>query len=331
MLFVCGVLQTTGCGKSPVEPDPAGLLMTCPDPIAREATMPGGADVHFLSPVPTGGRPPYSVVCTPPSSTVFPRGDSTVTCRATDAAQQQATCTFRVTVRVSQTLSRTKFLAFGDSITAGAISLNPLRMLTGPDTYPFKLEQLLRERYSSQSFVVTNSGFGGEDTLDGAERLPTVLRGTTPEVLLLLEGINHVNELTVDRQADALQEMIDEAQDRNVEAILATVMPVTPAFSQYRSTTLQKIRDLNERIFQLAARNRLGRVVDLFALFQSNLNLIGRDGIHPTAEGQTRIAEAFRDEIVRRYESRATMTASAPVPAPFRPNRMMTGGIGRKP
>ena len=320
-----------GCGKSPVEPDPVALVMSCPDPIAREATLPDGTDVHFLPPVPTGGRPPYAVECTPPSSSVFPLGDSTVSCRATDDAQQQATCTFRVTVQVSRTLSRTKFLAFGDSITAGAISLNPVMMLTGPETYPFKLEELLRERYPSQAFVVTNSGFGGEDTREGAERLPSVLRETNPEVLLLLEGINHVNELTVDRQADALGEMIDEAQDRNVEVIIATVMPVTPAFSQYRSTTLPKIRDLNARLFKLADRHHIGQVVDLFAVFESNISLIGRDGIHPTAEGQTRIAEAFRDEIVRRFESRATMTASVPLLAPFRPRRLTTSEIGREP
>ena len=205
-----------------------------------------------------------------------------------------------------------------------------MMMLTGPDTYPFKLEQLLRERYPSQSFVVTNSGFGGEDTREGAERLPSVLRDNMPEVLLLLEGVNNVNGLTVDRQADALREMVDEAQDRNVEVIIATVMPVTPAFSQYRSTTLATIRDLNARIFQLADRQRLGQVVDLFKLFQSNLHLIGRDGLHPTAEGQTRIAEAFRDEIVRRYESRATITSSVPLPAPFRPSRLMSE-IGREP
>lgn len=293
--------------------------------------MPDGTDVHFLPPVPAGGTAPYTVECTPPSSSVFPVGDSTVSCRATDAAQQQATCAFTVTVQVSQTLSRTKFLAFGDSITAGAISLNPVMMLTGPETYPFKLEQLLQERYRSQSFVVTNAGVGGEDTREGAERLPSVLRMTMPEVMLLLEGINHVNELTVDRQVDALREMIDEAQDRDVEVIIATVMPVTPAFGQYRSTTMPKIRELNERIVQLANRQRIGQVVDLFALFESNINLIGRDGIHPTAEGQTRIAEAFRDEIVRRYESRATMTSSAPLPGPFRPHRLVVSEIRREP
>jgi lysophospholipase L1-like esterase len=327
MLFVCTALGAAGCRKSPVEPDPAALVMSCPDPLAREATMPDGTDVHFLPPEPTGGLPPYAVECTPPSSSVFPVGDSTVSCRATDSVQQQATCTFRVTVQVSQTISRTRFLAFGDSITAGAISLSPMMMLTGPETYPFKLEQLLRERYPSQSFAVTNSGVGGEDTREGAERLPSALRETSPEVLLLLEGINHINELTVDRQADAIREMIDEAQDRNVEVIIATVMPVTSAFRQYRSTTLPKIRDLNERIFQLADRHGIGQVVDLFALFQSDLSLIGRDGLHPTAEGQTRIAEAFRDEIVRRYESRATMTSSAPL----RPNRMTVAEPGRKP
>ncbi|HEU5319466.1 MAG TPA: HYR domain-containing protein, partial [Methylomirabilota bacterium] len=39
-----------------------------------------------------------SVVCVPPSGSFFPRGTTTVTCTATDASGNQATCTFPVTV-----------------------------------------------------------------------------------------------------------------------------------------------------------------------------------------------------------------------------------------
>jgi hypothetical protein len=34
--------------------------------------------------------------------------------------------------------------------------------------------------------------------------------------------------------------------------------------------------------------------------------------LHPTAEGQTHIAEAFNDEIVRRYDVRSTTALRAP-------------------
>jgi lysophospholipase L1-like esterase len=313
-VLVLGLLLAIGCGgKTPIQPPPPPppdqLRVSCPAEIVAEATGSAGTDVHFDTPSPTGGRAPVGIECAPGSGSIFPIGETSVRCTAIDADMAQASCGFMIRVRVSQTLFFTKFVAFGDSITDGAISLAPLIMLAGPETYPYKLEQMLLQRYPSQAFTVVNSGKGGEDTREGARRLPSVIEAEKPEVLLLLEGINHINELTNDRQVSALRTMVAEAKDRGVDVIIATVMPVTPAFSQYRSTTVPKIRALNERIFDIANEFSLGNVVDLFALFEANPGLIGRDGVHPTAEGQTRIAEAFRDEIVRRYESRATMTS----------------------
>jgi lysophospholipase L1-like esterase len=200
-------------------------------------------------------------------------------------------------------------MAFGDSITDGAVSLAPLVMLAGPETYPFKLEQMLRERYPSQTIVVVNEGKGGEDTRGGARRLPQVLDADRPEVVLLLEGINNLGAST-STQVAALRTMITEAQRRNVDVIIATVMPVLPTWRLYQpGTTLPKIQALNTQIFALAAEFNLGLPVDLYALFDSNPHLFGADGLHPSLEGQTRIAEAFRDEIVRRYGSAVSTTS----------------------
>ena len=68
-------------------------------------------------PPPTGGRAPYNVQCDPGSSSIFAIGETAVRCTATDADMAQASCGFGVTVRVSQTIAKTKFMAFGDSIT----------------------------------------------------------------------------------------------------------------------------------------------------------------------------------------------------------------------
>lgn len=43
-------------------------------------------------------RPGVTVVCTPPSGSVFPKGTTTVTCTATDAAGNTASCGFTVMV-----------------------------------------------------------------------------------------------------------------------------------------------------------------------------------------------------------------------------------------
>ena len=307
------VLATAaGCGgKNPIEPDPPGskLELACPASITRDTTSPQGTDVHFDAPSPTGGRAPQSVQCDPGSSSVFPIGETTVRCTATDADMVQASCTFPLIVRSTQTIGKTKFMAFGDSITEGAVSLAPLVMLGPPDTYPFKLEQMLRLRYPTQEIIVSNQGKGGEQTNQGVLRLPGLLDTEKPEVVLLFEGINAIRTLSAARQEQYLQTMITDAQKRYSEVLLATVMPVAQDGKlQPAAEYMTAIRALNTRIFQLADRNGLGNVVDLFALFDANMHLLGADGLHPTVEGQTRIAEAFRDEIVRRYDNKATMS-----------------------
>src|SRR5687768_16144386 len=120
--FLIAVLATAvSCGgttPTPIQPPPPPpqLQLACPAPMVREATSPQGADVHFDSPTPTGGREPYNVQCDPASSSVFAVGETAVRCTATDADMAQASCGFGVTVRVSQTIEVTKFMAFGDSI-----------------------------------------------------------------------------------------------------------------------------------------------------------------------------------------------------------------------
>ena len=172
---------------------PAGrrkLELSCPPGIARDDRSPQGSDVHFDAPVPTGDANRTNVQVSRLGQCLCDRRDGgSMHCNDADSAQ--ASCAFGVTVRASRTIAKTRFMAFGDSITDGAVSLAPLIMLGPPDTYPFKLEQMLRERYPSQSVIVVNEGRGGEDTRGGARRLPAVLDAEKPEVLLLLEGINN--------------------------------------------------------------------------------------------------------------------------------------------
>src|SRR5688572_17134738 len=114
---IAALLAAVACGKSPNQPSPPELQVSCPMPLVREATTPQGTDVHWDAPVATGGRQPVSLRCEPTSGSIFPVGESTVRCAATDAEMSQASCTFGVTVTVSRPLGRTRFVAYGDSIT----------------------------------------------------------------------------------------------------------------------------------------------------------------------------------------------------------------------
>ena len=104
----------------PTTPPPAGFgppEISCPSNISLAVTG-SVKPVPYPTPALNGGMPPVLVSCSPQSGGSFPLGNTTVNCTATDAARQQATCSFQVTLR--SILSRAStFVAFGDSVTEG--------------------------------------------------------------------------------------------------------------------------------------------------------------------------------------------------------------------
>jgi len=69
------------------------------DPIIVDSTDPNGATVTFVVPAFTQCGAPVPVVCVPESGSLFPPGDTVVTCTATTEFGQVNTCQFVVTVR----------------------------------------------------------------------------------------------------------------------------------------------------------------------------------------------------------------------------------------
>jgi lysophospholipase L1-like esterase len=292
-----------GGGSAGPGPDPA-LSLTCPADlqVAKHAGMP--ATATFDTPPAQGGRQPVNVTCAPASGGEFPIGSTPVSCTATDAAARTASCSFSVIVEGIPQLARTKFLAFGDSITEGTTSPAPtLLVLSAEDAYPLKLQRMLGERYQDQTIVVINSGKAGEKIDDGRSRLSGVLNAKEPEVLLLLHGANDLNT----RKGDAistiihgLEDMISKAKRRGIAVFLATFPPQNPAGS--RGNGANYVPELNRKIRALAA-DEGAVLVDLYAGFGGTwVGYIGVDGLHPTPQGYDRMAEIFRDKIQEVYD-----------------------------
>jgi lysophospholipase L1-like esterase len=311
--FLVAALMFVGCGGTPIQPTPSesALQISCPSSAVREATTPQGTSVQWDEPRVSGGRPPYSVQCNPGSGSVFAVGDSVVQCSATDADMKQAACTFAITVRVSRMLAKTHFLAFGDSITAGQVPIAGLMMVDLLDSYPYKLEQMLRGRYPAQDIMVDNSGYGGETPPEGVIRLPGVLDARHPEVLLLQEGTNGLTTARVTAYAASLRSMVLMTRARGIDVILANVLPVGPPHTNSRPTKREAVLQLNQRIEAIAAELGIGAPLDLYAAFVANPQLIGSDGLHPTRDGYTRIAELFAVEVVRRYGRGAGVSSTS--------------------
>lgn len=252
--------------------------------------------------MPTGGREPYNVQCEPGSGSVFAIGESSVQCSATDAEVRRASCTFGVTVRASARLARIRFVAFGDSITVGEVPESVAFTIREPlESYPYKLEQMLRSRYPTQEIAVVNRGWGGEEPDEGVIRLPGVLDAERPEVLLVQEGTNGLTTSRVPSYADHLRTIVAIARQRNVDVILANLLPVGPPHTNSRPTKAAAVRDLNRRMDLIAAELGIAPVLDLYAAFEADPSLLAIDGLHPTRQGYTRMAELFADEIIRRY------------------------------
>ena len=280
-------------------------------PLVLEATTTQGAEARWDAPKPTGGREPFKVQCDPGSGSLFKVGESIVRCSATDADVRQASCAFAV--RVSRPLARTRFVAFGDSITEGQVLSLGFALLIEPlESYPYKLEQILRSRYA-QDVRVVNSGYGGEAPPEGVARLPGVLDAEHPEVLLLQEGTNGLNSSRVTSYGNHLRTMVSLARQRKIDVIIANVLPVGPPHtdSRTRPTKPADIVLLNQRIEGIAAEFGIGPPLDLYSAFQANPSLLDVDGLHPTRAGYTRIAELFADEVIRRYEGQGRTSMRA--------------------
>src|SRR5258707_981 len=176
----CSQSPTTPAPPPPTQADP--LVLLCPAPLTQTSSSGQPMSIRYSATTATGGTPPVRITCTPPSDSMFPVGQTTVTCTGVDSRNVTATCSFAVTVNPPPRLvsSATSFVALGDSITAGEITVQGeggSHTLTLRDdlSYPTDLRLLLTGRYTAQSIVVVNSGVKNETTSDGLARLPSVL------------------------------------------------------------------------------------------------------------------------------------------------------------
>jgi CubicO group peptidase (beta-lactamase class C family) len=78
----------------------AALHAACPPSLTVRSCSTNPVPVNFPPPVVTGGSCtlPATVVCVPPSGSVFPPGTTTVQCTVTNACGERAVCNFTVTV-----------------------------------------------------------------------------------------------------------------------------------------------------------------------------------------------------------------------------------------
>ncbi|MYN65922.1 MAG: HYR domain-containing protein [Acidobacteria bacterium] len=292
---------------SPLPADRIGrLAIACPAGGRAQSFDGRPATVHFAAPVVSGGQPPVTAGCSPHSGSAFGIGTTEVTCGASDALQQTASCVFGVTVLGPPKLAVTRLLAFGDSITAGVVSSpNGGARLDSFNSYPARLRRRLASLYLTQDIEVVNAGVPGEEASQAEARFGLELGRHRPEVVLLMHGTNDLDVIAgsgADSAAAALDGMVAAARAAGIDTLLMTIPP------QRGTGSASLVSGLNSSIQAIAARHG-AELIDIHHLLLTGpcsglpqIPCIGRDGLHPTEQGYDLMAQELERVLVARYD-----------------------------
>jgi acyl-CoA thioesterase I len=168
-----------------------------------------------------------------------------------------------------------KIVVLGDSLTAGL-------GLAVRDAYP----SLLQERLKTQGlkFEVVNAGVSGDTSAGALSRLDWSLQGDVRVLVVALGGNDGLRGLPPEQLQRNLAQIIERAQARRIEVILAG-MEAPPNYGRDYIVSFHKVYPaLSKRYGVPLVPFLLQGVAGTEALNQA-------DGIHPTAAGARIVAD----------------------------------------
>lgn len=170
--------------------------------------------------------------------------------------------------------TRHRIVAFGDSLTAG-FGAEP------GASFPDYLQKLIDAKH--YPWRVINAGVSGETSTDGVARLQPVLE-EKPEIVILELGANDgLRGIPVEATRSNLEQIIAAFNQSGAKVVLAG-MTLPPNYGP------DYIRPFEKIFTGLAAKYRLTLIPFLLAGVGGSAALMQRDGLHPTAEGNRRVA-----------------------------------------
>ena len=165
-------------------------------------------------------------------------------------------------------------VAFGDSLTAG---FGAESGYSYPDFLQKDLDRV------GLAWHVVNAGVSGDTTTDGANRLGDVLAAKPRVVILEFGGNDGLRGLPLEKTRANLDQMVKTLSDAGVVVVLAG-MTLPPNYGP------DYIRSFEQIYRDLAAKYKLVRIPFLLEAVALNRSLMQRDGIHPTAQGNEKVA-----------------------------------------
>jgi acyl-CoA thioesterase I len=171
--------------------------------------------------------------------------------------------------------TRRLLVAFGDSLTAGF-------GVESGYSYPDFLQRLIDAK--EYPWRVANAGVSGDTTSGGVARLPLVLE-LKPEIVILELGANDgLRGIPVTATRANLDEMIRSLKAAGAHVVLAG-MTLPPNYGADYIKPFEKI------FTDLAAQHRLPLIPFLLDGVGGVREFMQQDGLHPTVEGNRRVAE----------------------------------------
>jgi acyl-CoA thioesterase-1 len=168
-----------------------------------------------------------------------------------------------------------QIVVLGDSLTAGY-------GLPAVESYPALLQKRLdREGYGLE---ILNAGVSGDTTAGGLRRIDWVLHDDVRILILALGANDGMRGLPVDAMKHNLESMIERAEARKIDVLLAGMEAPPNMGSSYTS-------QFKEAFEELAREHDLDFFPFLLQDVAGDPRFNQRDGIHPNAEGARIMAD----------------------------------------
>ena len=177
--------------------------------------------------------------------------------------------------RASKVSVKPRIVVLGDSLTAGL-------GLPVDEAYPSLLQH--RVDASGFNYEVVNAGVSGDTSAGGLSRLDWALEGDVRVLIVALGGNDALRALPADELKQNLSRIIERAQARRIDVVLAG-MEAPPNFGRDYIVTFHQVYP------SLASQYHVAFLPFLLDGVAGDIALNQRDGIHPTARGAHIVAD----------------------------------------
>ena len=170
-----------------------------------------------------------------------------------------------------------RIVVLGDSITAG-YGLDP------QEAYPALLQKKIDT--ASLPYTVTNAGVSGDTTAGGLRRIAWALGKGADVLVVALGGNDGLRGISPEQTEKNLTGIIDKAREKNpaIKIVIAAMQMPDNMGAEFTA----KFKDL----FPKVAEEKKATLVPFLLEGVGGIESLNQqDRIHPTAEGQTKVAD----------------------------------------